>query len=85
VQWLLAACGFTGIEMVRSHVASRDIVFGVVQRGLMRVPPVVKTFGKAIKSPRTGRLSAFHSALKCQGILCLFPLTRFLLNAANTP
>lgn len=33
VQWLLAACGFTGIEMVRSRVASRDIVFGVVHRG----------------------------------------------------
>jgi len=33
VQWLLEASGFTGIEMVRSQVASRDIVFGVVHRG----------------------------------------------------
>ena len=38
VQWLLAACGFTGIEMVRSQVASRDIVFGVVQRGAHESP-----------------------------------------------
>jgi len=33
VQWLLEACGFSGIEMVRSRVASRAIVFGVGHRG----------------------------------------------------
>jgi len=32
VQGLLAAASFTGIEMVRSRVASRDIVFGIVHR-----------------------------------------------------
>jgi ubiquinone/menaquinone biosynthesis C-methylase UbiE len=38
VQGLLAACGFTSIEMVRSQVASRDLVFGVVQRGAHEIP-----------------------------------------------
>jgi ubiquinone/menaquinone biosynthesis C-methylase UbiE len=33
VQGLLEACGFTGIQMVRDRVASRDIVFGVGHRG----------------------------------------------------
>jgi SAM-dependent methyltransferase len=33
VHWLLEASGFTSIEMVRSRVASRDIVFAVVHRG----------------------------------------------------
>jgi len=32
-RWLLEACGFTGVEMVRSRVASRAIVFGVGHRG----------------------------------------------------
>lgn len=39
VQWLLAACGFTGIEIVRSQVGSRDIVFAVVHRGAHEITP----------------------------------------------
>jgi ubiquinone/menaquinone biosynthesis C-methylase UbiE len=35
---LLGASGFTGIQMVHERVASRDIVFGVGQRGVHETP-----------------------------------------------